>query len=232
MLSEHLEDEPWHDPLRHSLGASRVSGVPVPLRNDRSPAGFRKASLEHFLKTIPEMPPGNCRWNSSCFGSARSWSSRHFASRQSSGPQGNIEPQPVHLVITRPLEHKSGAEAAVFASLIQACRIAETTETHESCRNCGAIEKKDTPLLQKRSSVLQCFPRRIREVRHLNRYTRKRAVQPQRECKFCGGCALHARNANTPQRDRQSPRRNEPGWSRKPIPRDCLPSRLASVDRS
>src|SRR5208283_1582184 len=29
MLSEQLEDEPWHDPLRHSLGASRSSGVPV-----------------------------------------------------------------------------------------------------------------------------------------------------------------------------------------------------------
>jgi hypothetical protein len=53
MLSEHLEDKPWHDPLRHSLGASRISGVPVLLLiwNDRSPAGFEKHQFEHLLKT-------------------------------------------------------------------------------------------------------------------------------------------------------------------------------------
>ena len=69
MLSEHLEDEPWHDPLRHSLGTSRVSGVPVLLLlwNDRSPAGFEKLELEHLLKTFLDMAPGTSRWNSSSF---------------------------------------------------------------------------------------------------------------------------------------------------------------------
>ncbi len=67
MLSEHPQDEPWHDPLRHSLGASRISGEPVLLWNDRSPAGFEKLELEHLLKTFLDMAPGTSRWTSSSF---------------------------------------------------------------------------------------------------------------------------------------------------------------------
>jgi len=121
MLSEHLEDEPWHDPLRHSLGASRVFRRACPTLEDRSPAGFEKLELEHLLKTFLDMAPGTCRWNSSSFVADLDCPSRSSRPRYSLFPQGNIEAPPLHLFITRKLEQESGIELGIFTYINKAC---------------------------------------------------------------------------------------------------------------